>query len=164
MTEDTVVKAVWEYASENVLAGCSLSLMGNIGVNFIMDLDPAAIASDDAYMLFTLPNGKTAKVPVSEAKEKTVNGKTCYSFRCNVSAKEMNSQIKAQIIDGERTGEEYTYTVREYAEQLIAGAAENKEYAKAVPLVKAMLNYDAYSQKHFGSEASLQMKNSTTQM
>ena len=50
------------------LAGYSLSLTGNIGVNFYMELSNKIIADKDAYMQFTLPNGTVTKVPVSAAQ------------------------------------------------------------------------------------------------
>ena len=50
------------------LAGYSLSLTGNIGVNFYMELTDQIIADKDAYMQFTLPNGTVTKVPVSAAQ------------------------------------------------------------------------------------------------
>ena len=56
---------------------------------------------------------------------------------------------KAQIIDGENLGTEYTYSVKDYADYLLAHAAEREDWTKAVPLVKAMLNYGAYSQINF---------------
>jgi len=68
------------------LTGYSVSLEGDIGVNFYMELDESVAASENAYMQFTLPNGDTPRVPVSEAAQKTVGGKTYYVFKCNVSA------------------------------------------------------------------------------
>lgn len=66
------------------LAGYSLSLTGNIGVNFYMELSDQIIADKDAYMQFTLPNGTVTKVLVSEAQTNTtINAeKTYYRFPC----------------------------------------------------------------------------------
>ena len=61
----------------------------------------------------------------------------------------MTSEIKAQIIDGDRSGEEYTYSVREYADYLLTHTSEKEEWADAAPMVRAMLNYGAYSQLYF---------------
>ena len=130
------------------LVGHTLSLNGDIGVNFCMDLDPAIASSESAYMHFTIPNGnKTSAVdvPVSQA---TVVG-NYYVFKCNVAAKDMNATITARIIDGETSGEEYTYSVRDYADYLLNHTSENAAYAKAAPLVKSMLNYGAYAQLFF---------------
>ena len=117
---------------------------------YSMALDDTTAASSDAYMQFTLPDGSTPRVMVSAAKKAVVNSKTYYVFKCNVSAKDMTSEIKAQIIDGADKGKEFTYSVKDYADYLLAHTQGNEEYAKAAPLVKAMLNYGAYSQSYFG--------------
>ena len=61
----------------------------------------------------------------------------------------MTSQIKAQIIDAGMHGTEYTYSVKDYADYLLKHADEREDLAKAVPLVKAMLNYGARAQIYF---------------
>ena len=98
-------------------------------------------------MHFTVPNGgKTVvhDVPVAQA---TVKG-NYYVFKCNVAAKEMNSNIKAQIISGTKSGKEYTYSVKEYADYLLSHT-DVQAYADAAPLVIAMLNYGVRAQLYF---------------
>ena len=131
------------------LAGYSLSLTGNIGVNFYMELSNKIIADKDAYMQFTLPNGTVTKVLVSEAQTNTtINAeKTYYRFPCEVASYEMTQDIKAQMFDGNgKCGKEYTYTVRDYAQYLIDHV---DLYQDAYPFAMAMLNYGASSQKYF---------------
>ena len=131
------------------LAGYSLSLTGNIGVNFYMELSNKIIADKDAYMQFTLPNGTIMKVLVSEAQTNTtINAeKTYYRFPCEVASYEMTQDIKAQMFDGNgKCGKEYTYTVRDYAQYLIDHV---DLYQDAYPFAVAMLNYGACSQKYF---------------
>ena len=131
------------------LAGYSLSLTGNIGVNFYMELSDQIIADKDAYMQFTLPNGTVTKVFVSEAQTNTtINAeKTYYRFPCEVASYEMTQDIKAQMFDGNgKCGKEYTYTVRDYAQYLIDHV---DLYQDAYPFAVAMLNYGACSQKYF---------------
>ena len=131
------------------LAGYSLSLTGNIGVNFYMELSNKIIADKDAYMQFTLPNGTITKVLVSEAQTNTtINAeKTYYRFPCEVASYEMTQDIKAQMFDGNgKCGKEYTYTVRDYAQYLID---HDDLYQYAYPFAVAMLNYGACSQKYF---------------
>ena len=145
------------------LAGYSLSLTGNIGVNFYMELSNDVVNDESAYMNFTLPNGTTSKVYVSGTHEDgstattdtTVkNGVTYYVFTCEVAAKEMTSDIKAQMIgnNGEKTGKVYTYTVKEYADYILSHmSAEESDISKAtIQLVKGMLNYGGAAQKYFG--------------
>ena len=131
------------------LAGYSLSLTGNIGVNFYMELSDQIIADKDAYMQFTLPNGTVTKVPVSAAQTNTTikEGTTYYRFPCEVASYEMTQDIKAQMFDGNgNCGKEYTYTVRDYAQYIIENGSL---YVEAIPFVVAMLDYGACSQKYF---------------
>lgn len=131
------------------LAGYSLSLTGNIGVNFYMELSDRIIADEGAYMQFTLPNGTVTKVPVSEAQTNTEvkEGTTYYRFPCEVASYEMTQDIKAQMFDGNgNCGKEYTYTVRDYAQYIIENGSL---YVEAIPFVVTMLDYGASSQKYF---------------
>ena len=145
------------------LAGYSLSLTGNIGVNFYMELSNDIVNDESAYMNFILPNGTTSKVYVSGTHEDgstattdtTVkNGVTYYVFTCEVAAKEMTSDIKAQMIgnNGEKKGTVHTYTVKEYADYILSHmSAEESDISKAtIQLVKGMLNYGGAAQKYFG--------------
>ena len=131
------------------LAFASLSLKGNIGVSFYMDLSTAVIDDSSAYMQFTLPNGSTEKILVSAAEKNTTitEGKTYYVFSCEVAAKEMTADIKAQIISGDSASESFTYTVKNYADTLLNSEEYDDETKK---LVISMLNYGAASQKYFG--------------
>ncbi|WP_337935148.1 GLUG motif-containing protein [Jutongia sp.] len=145
------------------LAGYSLSLTGNIGVNFYMELSNDIVNDESAYMNFTLPNGTTSKVYVSGTHEDgstattdtTVkNGVTYYVFTCEVAAKEMTSDIKAQMIgnNGEKKGTVHTYTVKEYADYILShmSADESLTSRATIQLVKGMLNYGGAAQKYFG--------------
>ena len=145
------------------LAGYSLSLTGNIGVNFYMELSDDVVNDESVYMNFTLPNGTTSKVYVNGNHEDgstattdtTVkNGVTYYVFTCEVAAKEMTSDIQAQMIgnNGEKKGTVHTYTVKEYADYILSHmSAEESDINKAtIQLVKGMLNYGGAAQKYFG--------------
>ena len=131
------------------LYGYSLSLNGNIGVNFYMELSEEIAANESTYMLFTLPNGTTERVSVADATQKDIDGKTYYVFSYEVAAKEMTAEIKARIISGDAQGTEYTYSVKDYADYILKHPEDFGESAKLVNLVTAMLNYGAYSQTYF---------------
>ncbi|MDE6538825.1 MAG: terpene cyclase/mutase family protein, partial [Ruminococcus sp.] len=101
-------------------SGATLSLGGNIGVNFHMELDDSVVNDKNAYMQFTLPSGNTTKVMVSDAIMKNENGRTYYVFTCEVAAKEINDDITAQMIFGDGTAsEEYSYSVKEYSDSIL---------------------------------------------
>ncbi len=125
--------------------GFSISLGGNIAVKYYMVLDECVLEDENANMIFTVPNGGlsyTVEVPVSEA----IKSGQFYVFTCEVSAKEMTSDIYCQIAAGDRESDSFSYTVKEYAEVILENA---DVYEKEIPLVKAMLNYGAYAQEYF---------------
>ena len=132
------------------LAGYTISLSGNIGVNFYMELSDTILNDNGAYMQFTLPNGNITQVMVADVKSspQNVNGKNFYIFPCEVAAKEMTDEITAQMFDGSgKGGAIYTYTVKDYADYILS---HTESYSpNAVALVKAMLNYGAASQLYF---------------
>ena len=150
------------------LYGYTLSLDGDIGVNFYMALSDDLKNNADAYMEFTDPNGsktekqtvKVADVVNNAAKQiTTTDGKIYYQFKCRVSAKDIASTITAQmkLNESENIGSSYSYSVKEYAEYLLShanasGTAIQKQYAKASALVKSMLNYGAAAQTYFGTD------------
>ena len=154
----TDTKTAFEDGIGASLVGHSISLDGDIAVNFYMELSDSVVAHrDTAYMHFTIPTGRTVTeqdILVKDARIVESDDKTYYVFKCRVAAKEMTSEIKAQMIDGDQHGTEYTYSVKEYADYLLEHADERENLARAVPLVKAMLNYGAYSQVYFDKNPS----------
>ena len=138
------------------LYGHSITLDGSIGVNFFVELTDELLESETAQMAFTVPNGSKTdtqtllvKDVIANDKNKvSIGSKTYYKFKCSVSAKDMASEITAQLVDGDKAGTEYKYSVKEYANYLLAHP-EVEEYGNAAPLVKAMLNYGAASQTYF---------------
>lgn len=141
---------VFENGIGERLEGYSLSLDGNIGVNFYMELDKSVIADENAYMQFTLPNGETSKVLVSDAKQQTVNGNIYYVFSCEVNAKEMTDTITAQIITSDNESDIYKYSVEEYIQYIRGNSSEFDE--KTISLVDAMAEYGDYARAYFNNE------------
>lgn len=128
------------------IKGTSATLNGSIDMNLYVDIpaDSELMNDPDAYIEFTV-NGNTSKVKVNAAEE-TKHGK---KFTCPVVAKEMTSEIQAQFVsEGERS-QVYTYTVKDYAEEILNGST-NLYSEDAKNLVKAMLNYGANAQTYFG--------------
>ena len=134
------------------LLGHSISLKGDIGVNFYFELASDILADSESYVLFTLADGTTQKVLVSEAATdtETVLHKTCKVFQCDVAPKQMGDTITAQVYMGDDTarGEAFSYTVYQYVDEI---NTEDSTYSiEARRLVKAMASYGAYSQVYFG--------------
>lgn len=138
------------------LLGHSLSMTGNIGVNFYMALSDDVLNDEGASMHFTLPNGSTAAVPIKDAEQRTIDGKLCHVFTCEITSTQMTGEIKAQLVRSDNTsGRVYTYSAKEYADVILSGQEGNEAYAKAAPLVKAMLNYGGYAQQYFKYDDTL---------
>ncbi len=126
------------------VAGYSISLGGNIAVNFHMELSKEVQEDAKAKVVFTLPNCTKKSVYVKNA---TITDKGYYVFTCEVAAKEMASVIKAQIVTSSFKSEVFEYSVKEYAEDILA---DSETYSNEAPVVKAMLNYGASAQIYFG--------------
>lgn len=125
------------------VSGYSITLSGNIGVNFFLDLSDAVFADDTAKAVFSYSD-TTMEIPITDGV-KTENG---YRFTCEVPAKNMTSEITCTVVSCLGNSKSYTYSVKDYAEVILA----NPElYGEAtVNLVKSMLNYGAAAQEHFG--------------
>lgn len=131
------------------LAGYTLSLEGNIGVNFHVELSNSIAYDKDAYMQFTLDGEHIGRIMISDAAESTIDGKKYYVFKCEVPAKNMTSEITAQIFSGETAcGNVYSYTVREYADYILNNKSDYSQ--ETIDLVEAMLTYGGYAQTYFG--------------
>ena len=127
------------------LTGYTISLKGDIAVNLHMQLSDEILNDASAYMEFTYADGEILNIPVDKAETKNDS----YVFTCNVQAPEVNDKFTAQIITSVCETEKYTYSVKEYADYILAHAEGNEEYTKAAPMVRAMLNYGGYSQLQF---------------
>lgn len=149
------VKYLGETASFEVevvqvkVSGYSLSLMGNIAVNVHAELTEEVLNDSTAHMNFTYADGSVSKVYVIDSEEKVVDGVTYYVFACEVQAPEMNDTFTIQMLAESGSTDKYTYSVKEYADYIIEHTADNEDYAKAAPMVRAMLNYGGYSQLQF---------------
>ena len=126
------------------LEGYSLTLAeGTIGLNFYMEMNPEMEDVSKTEMRFTV-NGRTQTVAYADAKNDDSGNYRV--FTCEVYAKQMADEITAVMYNNGAAGNIYTYSVKQYADKLLADEAA---YAKEIPLVQAMLNYGAYAQEYF---------------
>ena len=128
------------------LGGHSLTLDGKIEVNFYMLLDSSVLNDNGAYMKFTTSDG-LEKVFVSTAKNNFKDG--YYVFTCSVAPKDVNSEIKAQLVLGDGTkGNIYKYSISEYANSIgfTTATSETKQ------LVDAMMNYGQSAESYFAND------------
>ena len=137
-----------EYASESPavsLYGRSITLKDNIDVNYYMEMSDS-VFEHDAYLEFKI-GGQTYKLNASDAAEVNENGKTLYKFSCPVNAAQMSDTIETRIVIDNKAEEEYLYSVKEYATELLS---KSNEYpAETIKLVKVLLNYGTAAQNFF---------------
>lgn len=138
-----------DYACD--LKGYSLSLGGNIGLNYIVQIsDSMMLNKDNIFMEFMNEDGgRFERVYLNDAKEIEYNGDNCYCFQIKLNAVDMTKKITALLHCDDWIGEKYTYSIREYANEILKNDDNDDEFAKAVPLVRAMLNYGGYAQSFF---------------
>lgn len=83
----------------------SLTLNGDIGVNFYLELNDAIIKDSSAVMQMEVNSQKVSEIKVADVVK---NGTTevtdeegithaCYKFTCNVYEKQMNDTIQATL-------------------------------------------------------------------
>ena len=161
-TEDGALKLKAAYgkldAFQSIAAtvyGNSLSLRGNIGVNFYLTLPAALTADADAYVTL---NGE--KYLLKDAEHGGIaddpNG-DYYKFTWAVPAKRMNDPVTIQVFTGkdipylliDRNGADYTdgysYSVAAYLKQVQA----QSESGALRELVDAMSDYGSFAQTFF---------------
>ncbi len=133
--ENVIVSAEFK-----LFKGYSLSLNGAIDVNFYLEL--------------TSEQAETAKVTFQydgkepyEADIVYDSAKKLYKATCDVSAAYMAHDITAKLYLDGTLEEEDLYSVKQYADYILE---HSMDYMKAVPLIKAMLNYGTNAQEYFG--------------
>ena len=136
------------------IAGHSISLDGDIGVNFY--LDPAAagmtaadVTAADLDYSFAWADGNALVDVASQAANKTFrvsqDGKYII-VSCKVCAAEMTCGVNANFTLGDKSESE-VYSVREYCDTVLS---DDTQPEKLVDLVVKMLDYGAKAQTVFG--------------
>ncbi|MGN1340592.1 MAG: chitobiase/beta-hexosaminidase C-terminal domain-containing protein [Oscillospiraceae bacterium] len=142
MADSETASAEFVFVEPVTVTGHNLLLGDDIGVKFFMSFDEELLEADNSEVRLTVNDRET--VVALSAAEKTDN---VYAFVCPVAAAEMNDIITAQLyVDGKPVGDEFTYSVKTYADYILDNAAE---YPNEVPLVEAMLNYGALAERYF---------------
>ena len=126
---------------KDYIAGWNLSLLGDIGVNFYVDLTEAE--AENAVMNITVAGVTTSQAATSVSQE---YGTDDYIFTTRVAAAQMTDEIALELVVDGQTVATNTYTVLQYAQYILADAG----YPEVTHnLVKAMLNYGGASQTYF---------------
>ncbi|MBR4224023.1 MAG: hypothetical protein IKR73_04375, partial [Oscillospiraceae bacterium] len=130
------------------LAGCSLTLKDDIGLNIHFTMADEVVNDPTAKMVITLPNGDVTETASSQFVKKD----GMYEFRANVAAREMNDKVHCALYAGDDGEPKYEadVSVRDAADMYLS---HPEDYSNEQGIVKAMLNYGAYSQEYFGSSS-----------
>ena len=139
----------------------TLSLTGNIGIIYNLYLSDEAINDKEAKIMFTRSGKSQGEMLLSEGTRKTdKNGVDYYGYCCEVHSSQMTAPVMAKVVlsDGS-TSEEFPYTVKDYADIIIANRNNSAAFTQVTPLVKAMLNYGGYAQEYFQYEKTLPLAN-----
>lgn len=127
------------------LDGYTVTLNGTVDLNCHMEIPKNIMQEDpDAYVEFTVNGEQRSRIKVKDAEDKG----TTKVFTCNVAAKEMTSDITANLVVNGQKGKDHIYSVKEYADQIIKNSSGGYS-PEAINLVKAMLNYGASAQNFF---------------
>ena len=139
------------------LYGASVSLKGNIGLNFYLIPTEELLEDADAYVTL---NGN--KYPIKDAGTRVVDGKTLYQFSIDLHAKQMNDKVELKVYSGDGTEQPihravenatstaYPFSVQDYIQKTIAAGGNDK----LVALVRAMSDYGSLAQECFGYNAA----------
>ncbi|SDY15426.1 Regulator of chromosome condensation (RCC1) repeat-containing protein [Eubacterium barkeri] len=130
----------------------TLTLEGNIGINFYMELD-SSIDPATIYLKYWKDGqeSQAERIPYDATFYKEKDGKKYYGFTVLVVAKEMADTINAKpvvMVDGKetQTGDTFNYSVKTYATNMLASTTAS-DGLKA--LLVPMLNYGASAQQYF---------------
>ncbi|MBO4398851.1 MAG: BspA family leucine-rich repeat surface protein [Lachnospiraceae bacterium] len=135
-----------EFNGTNALRGVALSLKGNVEIEFYFELTDDVLTNTLSKVNVTFL-GSTDSTYLRTHQNGVWDGKVYRVIRVAVPAKEMNSTVTVSITNNNGTIlTTDAISVRQIAErylQMNLGADTNN-------LIRAMLNYGAYSQKYFG--------------
>ena len=130
-----------------VLKGLSLFLTDKIGMRVYVK--PFTDLADTDYMEFSCA-GETKQITVANAVHTNITDVDGQSipvlvFELELWTKQMTDDVTFHmVVDGD-DGTSKTYSVRSYADRILAGNYSNKDKT----MVRAMLNYGGYAQNYF---------------
>ncbi len=134
------------------VANRSISLLGNIAINFFVDMSPAMANNLQTNVRFFYPTGEVETVYISDPRVAYSELTNYYNFPCEVTAKEMTEEITAQVYFGDiPISEPSTYSVKTYVDRIWNYATD----PALTTLLTKMLHYGAASQIYFGNDGTL---------
>ncbi|MBQ6267320.1 MAG: leucine-rich repeat protein [Clostridia bacterium] len=123
-------------------AGHSLTLNGDIGVNFYLRV-PEPIAG--ASVIFTV-DGVQTQAPIDLGNYTVEGGRRFYKFTCDVAAAQIDTEITGVIVNGETQSEAFTYSVQTYLTEAQQTMSDNAAF---MTLVSSLATYGYYANELF---------------
>lgn len=131
-----------------VFVAASLSLKGDIGLNYYAQLSHRIRSDSSAYMNFS-GSGANRQVAIGAGVYDASDDSYRYSVALN--AKNMGDEVTAQVYNANgAVGDSKTLSIKYYADYVI----NNSVKQSFVNLMKAMLNYGAAAQVNFGYDTN----------
>ncbi len=127
----------------------SLTLSGDIGVNFFIDLTNASGSVDSYSITFAWPKGETTIKGSDFIAVDENTARKIYKTTCNVAAKEMADTITATLKNGETVVASKEYSVLAYATTILDHDTDAVFTKELKALAQDMLKYGAYAQRYF---------------
>ena len=128
----------------------TVCLDDNISLYFYYYIDGSFVNDTGAVVSFAV-NGRTLEFKISDGV-RCADG--TYLFACPLFVTEMTSVVSTQLtLSNMEASGILEYSVKQYADNILAKTDTNEEYAACAPLVEAMLNFGGYAQKYTGRYA-----------
>ena len=154
-TKSASVNVKVEGSDNTKVVGYSVGLSDMISLNMYTYVPEKFLSDTGATAVFTLADGTVTQQPLSEFKKASYNGANTVVINTKMVPAYITRSVTMKIVGSDgKESEGFTYSIYEYAKDYIKYATTETEYQKALPLVKAMLDYGAYSQLFFGVDAS----------
>lgn len=137
-----------EYVSSyEAMKSVSLSLNGDIAVNYYMEFSDDIAESDTSYFEIKIGN-KTQQIKVKDAIKETVGEEQLYKFSVAVAAKDASEKIVVQVKnDAGFAGDIYEYSVKDYIDAIQADSTG--AYDEVKPLMSALDTYTDFAEAYF---------------
>ena len=143
------------------LYGASVSLKGDIALNFFLIPTEELLADADAYVTLTAEGGTPNTYLFKDASTRTVSGKKLYQFSIALNAKQMTDKVTVAVYSGDGTAhpihrmsedvteDTFAFAIQDYIQKTIAVYGNDTGKAKLVKMVKAMSDYGSLAQARF---------------
>ncbi len=131
-------------AEQEEFYAVNVSMSGSVSLNFFY----TSLGDADSVMIIeTAPDGTEISRGAVDVADIPTDSDGRFVISAKLAAAEMTNYITVYTQkNGEKLGQARTYSVRDYAEMVLA----RESYKEYHDIMKAMLNYGAMAQTHFG--------------